>query len=261
MSKKSQDLTGLPFGRWTAIRQDGCSSKGVPYWLCRCRCGNEKRVLVYDLLDGHTQSCGCLRRERTREQNTTHGCVHEPWYPTYATMMKRCGHREGATERQLRNYRDRGITVCEEWRNSPRAFGDWLLAHGWQKGLQIDRINNEKGYSPDNCHVVTPKENSNNRRNTLRLDDGASLATFCSSLGIETRKDGKKTKQYDRIKQMWTDRHKPHPELMQALKEDTDKQSRLLEITKLKCRHAELMIKGIKKLTTSKSDTLDTSAS
>ena len=55
MSKKSQDLTGLPFGYYTAIRQDGCDSKGVPYWLCRCRCGNERRVRVYDLLRGaHT---------------------------------------------------------------------------------------------------------------------------------------------------------------------------------------------------------------
>ena len=265
MSKKSQDLTGLPFGYYTAIRQDGCNSKGVPYWLCRCRCGNEKRVLVYNLLDGHTQSCGCLQRERSRERcrerNTTHGCANEPWYNTYANMMQRCGHQEGAPECDLCLYRDRGITVCEEWRNSPRAFGDWLLAHGWRKGLQIDRYDNDRGYSPDNCRVVTPKENVNNRRNTLRLDDGASLATFCSSLGIETRKDGKKTKQYDRIRGLWANKHKPHPELMQALKDDTDRQSRLLEITKLKCRRAELLIEAAKKLTTSKSDALDTPGS
>ena len=255
MSKKSQDLTGLPFGYYTAIRQDGCNSKGVPYWLCRCRCGNEKRVLVYHLLDGHIRSCGCLSREQTVSRNTTHGCWHESWYKTYEGMMHRCGHWEGATERELRLYRDRGITVCEEWRNSPRAFGDWLLAHGWRKGLQIDRIDNSKGYSPENCRVVTPKENLNNRRNTTVLDDGTSLAMFCTDIGIKTHEGGKVTKKYHRILKMWRKSHKIHPELMQALRDDTDRQSRLLEITKLKCRRAELMIKGLKKLTTSKSDT------
>lgn len=248
MSKMSQDLTGLPFGYYTAIRQDGCDSQGVPYWLCRCRCGNEKRVIVYDLLSGASQSCGCLRREL----NTTHGCWHEPWYPTYATMMKRCGHWEGATELSLRDYRDRGITVCPEWRESPLAFGNWLLAHGWRKGLQIDRIDNSKGYSPENCRVVTPKENSNNRRNTLRLNDGTSLAMFCASIGIETYEGGAPTQKYKRIQDMWRRGHKPHPELMQALKDDTDNQSRLLEITKMKIRRAELMISAYKELLASK---------
>ena len=252
MSKKSQDLTGLPFGYYTAIRQDGCDSKGVPYWLCRCRCGNEKRVWVYDLLRGRTRSCGCLSRELVRERNTTHDCAYEPWYPTYAGMMQRCGHWEGASERELRYYRDRGITVCEEWRNSPRAFGDWLLAHGWHKGLEIDRIDNSKGYSPENCRLVTRRENCNNRRNTLCLDDGSSLAMFCADLGIETCEGGSLTKKYNRIKEMWRNRHKIHPDLMQALKDDADRQSRLLEITKLKCRRAELMISAYKELLSSK---------
>lgn len=250
MSKMSQDLTGLPFGYYTAIRQDGCNSKGVPYWLCRCRCGNEKRVLVYHLLDGHTKSCGCLSREQAVSRATTHGCKHEPWYEVYHGMMTRCGHWEGASERNLDYYR--GITVCEEWRSFPRAFGDWLLSHGWRKGLQIDRIDNNQGYSPENCRVVTPKENMNNRRNTTRLDDGTPLAMFCSSIGIETREGGKVAQSYTRIQKMWRNSHKPHPELMQALKEDTDNQSRLLEITKLKCRHAELLIAGLKELLASK---------
>ena len=250
MSKKYQDLTGLPFGYYTAIRQDGCNSQGVPYWLCRCRCGNEKRVLVYHLLDGSIKSCGCLSRER----RTTHGCAQKTWYAVYSTMMRRCGHREGGKEYELRLYRDRGITVCDLWQKSPLNFGDWLLSHGWHKGLQIDRIDNNQGYSPENCRVVTPKENTNNRRNTLRLDDGASLALFCTSIGVKTREGGKITKKYNRILMMWR-RHKIHPELMQALKDDTDRQSRSLEMTKLKIRHAELMLEGLKKLTPSKSDT------
>ena len=252
MSKKSQDLTGLPFGYYTAIRQDGCNSKGVPYWLCRCRCGNEKRVLVYSLLSGHTLSCGCLSREQFGSRNTTHGCSNKTWYTVYQGMMERCGHWEGGDECHLRLYRDRGIEVCAEWRNSPRAFGDWLLAHGWHKGLEIDRYDNNRGYSPENCRVVTRRENNNNRGSTLRLDDGTSLAMFCAAVGIETYEGGKVTLKYNRIRLMWTQAHKIHPELTQALREDTDRQSHLLEITKLKCRHAELMIKGLREILASK---------
>ena len=248
------DLTGQTINRLVVIREYGRTKGGKVTWLCRCLgktgddCGKEVIVTTDHLRDGHTQSCGCLQRERI----TTHDCTREPWYPTYKAMMQRCGHFKGAPECDLRLYRDRGITVCEEWRNSPRAFGDWLLAHGWHKGLQIDRYDNEKGYSPENCRVVTCKENNNNKRNTLRLDDGTPLAMFCSSIGIETYEGGAPTKKYDRIRGLWARKHKPHQDLMQALKEDTDSQSRLLEMTKLKIRHAELMISAYKELLASK---------
>ena len=189
------------------------------------------------------------------------GCTNETWYVVYRNIMRRCGNLEGSSEYQLCLYRDRAITVCELWQKSPLDFGDWLFAHGWHKGLQIDRIDNDKGYSPENCRVVSPKENTNNRRVTLRLDDGTPLAMFCSALGIDTLKGRGLTPKYNRIQSMWRRSHKPHPELMQALKDDTDSQSRLLEMTKLKIRHAELMILAYKELLASKSDTLDTRTS
>ena len=263
--RKKIDLSGQTINRLVVIREAGRDKGGSVLWLCRCLgkhgddCGKEVIVSANDLRRGRTKSCGCLKRELCRERivslNTTHGCAQETWYPTYKAMMQRCGHWEGEKECELRNYRDRGITVCPEWRESPLAFGNWLLEHGWRKGLQIDRIDNNQGYSPENCRVVTPKENSNNRRDTLRLDDGTPLALFCSSIGIGTLEGGKETRKYARIRKMWRNRHKPHPELMQALKEDTDNQQRLLEITKLKCRRAELIIEVTKKLVTSKSDT------
>lgn len=252
------DLTGQTINRLVVIREAGRDKGGNVLWLCRCLgrqgndCGNELVVRGDSLRSGHTLSCGCLRRELARERNTSHGCANEPWYPIYAAMMQRCGHWEGAPERELRLYRDRGITVCEEWRESPRAFGEWLLTHGWRKGLQIDRIDNSQGYCPENCRVVTPKENTNNRRNTLRLDDGTSLAMFCSSLGVETYEGGRQTSKYHRILMMWKRSHRPHPELMRALKNDTDRQSRLLEITKLKIRHTELMIAAYREILASK---------
>ena len=251
---KKIDLTGQPFGRYTVIRECG-RKNGHVAWLCRCECGVEKVVCGSSLTrrKNPTVSCGCWNEEK----KIKHGCAQKPWYDTYNAMMQRCGHREGGKEYDLHRYRDRGITVCELWQKSPSDFGDWLLVHGWREGLQIDRIDNNQGYSPENCRVVTPKENINNRRNTWRLDDGTPLAMFCSSIGIKTREGGKVTQKYGRIRDMWRRGHRIHPELMQALKEDTDNQSRLLEIVKLKCRRAELMIGGLKKLTTSKQILLD----
>ena len=247
---KKIDLTGVRFGRLVVIRECGRTCGHVA-WLCKCDCGREKVICGSSLTKrkNPTVSCGCWNEEK----RIKHGCAHESWYDTYVGMMQRCGHCEGGKESDLRRYRDRGITVCELWRNSPRAFGDWMLSHGWHNGLQIDRIDNDQGYSPENCRVVTPKENANNRRDTTVLDDGTSLAMFCSSIGIETREGGAQTPKYNRILKMWMRRHKIHPDLMQALRDDTDNQSRLLEMTKLKIRRAELMIDGLKKLTTSKS--------
>ena len=259
---KKIDLSGQTINRLVVIREAGRDNGGRVLWLCRCLgkngddCGKEVVVSGNDLRDGHTKSCGCLKRELCRERimprHTTHGCSRKPWYKVYYSMMERCGHRTGASERSLRDYRDRGIMVCELWQKSPQDFGNWLLAHGWRKGLQIDRIDNSLGYSPENCRVVSPKENANNRRVTLRLDDGTPLAMFCSSIGIKTREGGKVTKKYGRIYTMWSRAHKPHPELIKALKDNTDRQSRLLEITKLKIRRAELMIAAYKELLASK---------
>ena len=53
--------------------------------------------------------------------------------------------------------------MCDEWNSSFASFLNWAITHGYEKGLQLDRINNDEGYSPDNCRWVTRKENQNNR--------------------------------------------------------------------------------------------------
>jgi len=65
-------------------------------------------------------------------------------------------------------YGGRGICIVEEWRTSPDAFICWAIAHGWKKGLQIDRIDNDGYYGPNNCRIATPVQNArNSRRATL----------------------------------------------------------------------------------------------
>ena len=89
-------------------------------------------------------------------------CDYPDLYGVWESMKSRC---ENPNREKFKDYGGRGIEICDEWHDS-WSFVKWALTNGYQKGLQIDRIDNNKGYSPDNCRWVTPKQNSRNRRNT-----------------------------------------------------------------------------------------------
>ena len=78
-------------------------------------------------------------------------------------MKERCYNYSAIN---YKNYGGRGITICTEWLHDFKAFRDWALSHGYQEGLSIDRIDNDKGYSPDNCRWATAKEQRHNRRDS-----------------------------------------------------------------------------------------------
>jgi len=88
------------------------------------------------------------------------GKVH-PLYAIWATIKRRCYKEK---YKNFKNYGGRGIEVCNEWINSPKSFIEWALASGWKRGLSIDRINNDEGYKPSNCHFITLTENNHNTR-------------------------------------------------------------------------------------------------
>lgn len=80
-------------------------------------------------------------------------------------------------------YGARGITICQQWLDDPESFVDWALTNGWQRDLQIDRIDNDGPYSPDNCRWVTIKEQSRNRR--TNVTDWEKNTRICEACGIE----------------------------------------------------------------------------
>lgn len=261
---KKIDLTGQRFGRLVVIREAG-RKNGHVAWLCRCDCGNEVVINGAYLRNGKSQSCGCLVVDLVTERNTLHGY----WKSHKRLMVSIRNHIQFIRDPTLHNHKYyKHLRVSAKYlgvegltrfvKELVKRFPKECELYERDKSLQVDKdYSKEPVFAPWTVTFMSAKENINQRDCSVRLDDGTALAMLCSSIGIETREVGSIAPKYSRIQKMWRNSHKPHPELMQALKDDTDRQSRLLEITKLKVRHAELMIKGLKKLTTSKSDTLD----
>lgn len=160
--KRKIHLIGQKYGRLTVI------GEAEPYFwhgrgwgrsICRCDCGTIKIVRDCSLRSGETISCGCLPRELNRKRLMRHGLRKDPLYKVWKGMRERCNN-PNFTNHHL--YYDRGIRVCPEWNDFP-TFRNWCLEHGWKPRLTIDRIDNAKGYSPDNCRIVTFRVNNENR--------------------------------------------------------------------------------------------------
>lgn len=163
---------GHVFGRWTVI-SDPVVGHPRPRVLavsfhCRCACGTQRLVPYQGLRYGRSTSCGCLRDEITSAVNSRHQESKTPLYGVWLNMRSRCAD---PTDEAYHNYGGRGITVCPEWAapTSYPVFRDWARANGYERGLELDRKDNNAGYSPINCHWTTTRENNRNRRNNLRF--------------------------------------------------------------------------------------------
>lgn len=161
------DLTGQKFGRLTVINLLSERAKnGMKIYKCLCDCGNYVNVRYGNLTSGNTKSCGCFNSDCSSKRNSTHQKTHTRLYKIYYNMKTRC-YNKNAT--RYDDWGGRGINVCNEWLNDFMEFYEWATNNGYKDGLMIDRIDNNKGYRPDNCRWITNKEQSNNRRNNILL--------------------------------------------------------------------------------------------
>lgn len=157
------DLLGKRFGKLTVVGYSH-SKKWKPQWKCVCDCGNEVVVAAECLRAGKTKSCGCLVHRKGIKQL----CETEPAHRLHRIwigMKSRC-YNPKATG--YKNYGGRGISICDEWRDDFLAFLSWATKNGYQEGLTIDRVDNDKGYSPENCRWATKAEQNRNKRTVKR---------------------------------------------------------------------------------------------
>ncbi len=188
-----KNLTGKQFNRWTVLGLAGfttTSGGNKKYrWLCKCMCGTLKCVYARDIISQKSKSCGCFRKEWCTANKTTHGLSTHSLYSLWINMIYRCTNPNNA---KYSEYGGRGIKVCDRW----------LLGDDDNAGIvlfitdveprpspkhSLDRIDNNKGYSPDNCRWATQQEQLNNTRTNRNITYKGitqSLAAWSRATGI-----------------------------------------------------------------------------
>lgn len=159
---KAVPMIGRRFGR-LLVKEQADNIGTARAFLCKCDCGGTKVIRGHTLRSGSSTSCGCFHKEQLATRSITHGHAkgrkHTRTYRAYNKMIERCYYQKS---QNYPYYGGLGIKVCKRWKDS---FENFLEDMGeCPKGLTLDRRNNWRGYSKNNCRWATKKEQSNNRR-------------------------------------------------------------------------------------------------
>ena len=160
-----KDLTGKTYGSWKVIRYAGTNKHGYAMWDCKCNLCNETyQVVSQSLTSGRSTKC---RKCSSKIWQAKDFSSSDPCHNNYSAMKQRCYDKSSP---HYKDYGGRGITVCNEWRDSFQCFAKWAYDNGYKKGLTIERIDVNGDYSPSNCKFVSPEKQAANRRNTIMVN-------------------------------------------------------------------------------------------
>ena len=156
---KALDLINKKFGKWIVLQKTEKRTKnGQVLWKCKCECGNVRNVSGSNLKNGGSTQCKSCQ---VSQSNKTHNLAYHPLYYVWKNIKNRCNNPKS---KLYKWYGQRGINLCKEWTISFKDFYDWCMKNGYDKTLELDRINNDKGYSPANCRYIDRKTNVRNSR-------------------------------------------------------------------------------------------------
>lgn len=170
------DMTGKRVGRLIVISRAENDKYGNARWRCKCICGKFAVVNGSALRNGHTRSCGCLQADKTaqmvRRRSFGDAFMDVPYDKRLLGIFNAMKQRSyNPNNSEYRHYGGKGVMICDEWLNSFPKFHSWALSHGYERGLTIDRIDNSKGYMPENCRFTTKAEQNRNTTRTHRILD------------------------------------------------------------------------------------------
>lgn len=184
-----RDLSGLRFGKLSILRLDQVKPLLGSYFICECDCGVVKSIRGSSLSQGKSNSCGCESAKQLLKR-TTHGSSgsnqingskRTPEYTSWAKMKGRCLNMDNDN---YHHYGGRGIIVCERW----MVFENFLQDMGNRpKGTSLERLNVNGNYEKSNCTWASRWEQSNNRRDTVRITINGitkSRGQWCLETGI-----------------------------------------------------------------------------
>lgn len=155
-------MIGRKYNRLTVLRLDTTDRKAPDrFFVCQCDCGNITSVRYSHLIRHEIKSCGCLSRENHAKK---HGKSHTRLYGIWSKMRARCLDDRDAS---YAYYGQRGIQICDEWRDDFMSFYTWAMQNGYEEHLTLDRINVNGNYTPDNCRWVTYAVQARNRTDTV----------------------------------------------------------------------------------------------